>query len=55
MRLRKVENFPVLGKISEMDSGFIGHLQDKSMQEISETMDNGVRKVRTRLGSGITN
>ena len=54
MRLRKVENFPVRRKISEVDSGFKEHLQDKPMQEISETMDNGLCKVRTRLGSGIT-
>ena len=54
MRLRKVENFPVRRKISEVDSGFKEHLQDKPMQEISETMDNGLRKVRTRLRSGIT-
>ena len=32
-----------------------GHLQDKAMQEISEAMDSVLRKVRTRLYSGITN
>ena len=42
-------------KISEVDSGFKGHLQDKPMQEILETMDNGLCKVRTSLGSAITN
>ena len=42
-------------KISVVDSGFKGHLQDKPMQEILETMDNGLCKVRTSLGSGITN
>ena len=55
MRLCKFENFPVPGKISDVDSGFKGHLQDKPMQWISETMDNGLCKVRTRLESGITN
>ena len=55
MRLHKVENIPVRGKISKVDSCFKGHLQDKPMQEISETMDNGLCKVRARLGSGITN
>ena len=28
-------------KISEVDFGFKGHLQDKPMQEIQKTMDNG--------------
>ena len=55
MHLRKVEHFPVRDKISEVGSDFKGHLEDKSMQEISETMDNGLCKVRTRLGIGITN
>ena len=55
MRLRKVENFPVRGKISGVDSGFKGQLQDKAMQEISETTDNQMCEVRTRLGSSITN
>ena len=55
MRLHKVENIPVRGKISEVDSCFKGHLQDKSMQEISEIMNNGLCKVCTSLGSGITN
>ena len=35
--------------------GFKRLLQDNQMQQISETMDNGLCKVRTRLGSGITN
>ena len=39
MRLRKVENFPVRCKIFEVDYGFKGHLQDKPMLEIMETMD----------------
>ena len=55
MCLRKADNFPVRGKISEVDSGFKGHLQDKSMQEIPETMENWLYKIRTRLGSGIIN
>ena len=55
MRLRKVDNFPVRGKISEVDFGFKEHLQDKPMQERLETMDNGLHKVCTRLGSGIIN
>ena len=42
-------------KISEVDFGFKGHLQDKPMQEIQETMDNGRRKVRMSLGSSIIN
>ena len=54
-RFHKVENIPVRGKISEVNSCFKRHLQDKSMQEISETMNNGLRKVCTTLGSGITN
>ena len=45
MRLRKIENFPVRGKFSEADSGFKGTLQDKPMQEILVTMDNGLCKV----------
>ena len=53
--MHKVENIPVRGKISEVNSCFKRHLQDKSMQEISETMNNGLRKVCTTLGSGITN
>ena len=55
MRLHKVENIPIRVKISEVDSCFKGHLQDKPMQEILETMNNGLCKVRTSLGSGITN
>ena len=55
MRLHKVENIPVRGKISEVDYRFKGHVQDKPMQEISETMNNGLCKVRASLGSGITN
>ena len=55
MCLRKGEIFPVRGKISEVDSGFKGHLQDKPMQSISETMDDGLCKVRTRLEIGVTN
>ena len=39
MHLRKVENSPVRSKISVVDSGFKGYLQDKPMQEISETME----------------
>ena len=53
--LEKVENFSVHCKISEVDSGFNGHLKDKPMQEVLKTMDNGLCIVRTRLGSGITN
>ena len=45
MRLRKIENFPVRGKFSEVDSGFKGPLQDKPMQEILVTMGNGLSKV----------
>ena len=55
MRLHKVENIRVRGKISEVDSCFKGHLQEKLMQEISETMNNELCKGRTSLGSGITN
>ena len=31
---------PVRGKLSEVDYRFKGHLQDNTMQKISETMDN---------------
>ena len=55
MRLFKVDPFPIRGKLYEVDTGFKGHLEDKPMQEISKTMDSGMCKVRTRLGSGIIN
>ena len=51
----KVESFPVRSKFYEVDSGFKGHLQNKPMQEISKFIDHGLCKVRTKLGSGITN
>ena len=53
--MHEVENFPVRGKISEMDPGHKGDLYDKAMQEISEAMNNVLHKVRTRVCSGITN
>ena len=37
------------------DGYFKGHLQDKAMQEMSEAMDNELRKSRARLGRGIIN
>ena len=36
--MRKVGNFPVRGKISEVDFGLTGYLQDRAMQEILEAM-----------------
>ena len=51
----KLKIFLSAEKISEVDYVLKGDLQDKAMQEISKAMNNVLRKVGTRVYSGITN